>query len=126
MKLTGIELENAFNALQALQEEKFDIATGNTIAILSQEVAKQYRELYEKREAIIQEYADKDENGQVILSNKNIAHIPPETTEEAQEKLDEIYNETYTIEAKYLQVDKLGDIKLTLKQITGLKPLLDQ
>ena len=126
MKLTGIELENAFNALKTLQEEKFDIATGNTIAILSQEIAKLYKELYKKREAIIQEYADKDENGQVILSVNNTAHIPPEKTNEAQEKLNTIYDEIYTVEGKYLQIDKLGDIKLTLKQIQGLKPLLDQ
>ena len=125
MKLTGTEVENVFMALQSLQDEKFDIITGSTIADLITKMQTAYVEINQKREEVIHQYADKDENDKVILDDKQRAHIKTDFVEEAQNKLNEIYEKIYEIDAKYLSTEKLKNTTLTLKQITNLKPILD-
>lgn len=126
MKLTGSEIENVFEGLQALQDYKFDISTGCIIADLMKEIRPKYIEIITGKDNIIKEYGDKNEEGKVILDDENKAHIAPEFTEEVQKKLSDLYDKVYSIDCKYLQVEKLDKVELPLKQITNLMPILDK
>lgn len=125
MKLTGAEIENVFEALQNLNDTKFNISTGYKIANLLKEIQPKYIEIVNGREELIQKYGDRNEQGEIILEN-NQAHISSEFSEEAQNKLNEIYNKIYDIEGKYIQIDELEETKLSLKQISKLMPILEK
>jgi hypothetical protein len=126
MKLSGSEIENIFETLQSLKDVKFDIQTGYDVANLIKEMQPKYRDILNKKDVLIKQYGDKDEEGKIKLDAENKAHIAPEFANEVQKQLNEIYDEIYNLDSKYLQTSKLEGIELTLKQITNLMPILDK
>lgn len=125
MKLTGIEIENVFEGLQTLQNYKFDINTGCSIAKLINQLQPKYLILMNKKDEMIKKYGKKDDKGKVILNEKNMAQIQTEYIEIVQEELKKVYEAVYDIDARYLKMEDLKGTELPLKQISNLLPILE-
>ena len=74
---------------------------------------------------ILQDYGEKDENGQ-LMSNGEGIKIKPELMEKAQKEIDEL-NELEIVDPKItLDLDELEDLKLTPYDMAAIAPFLDK
>lgn len=120
--LTNNEIYNYATSLQenfSNNEIKFPIKVNfylqknlNTLMELAQEIEQQ-------RIEIIQEYGVKNEETQKI-------EVPAEKTQEATEKMNELFNLTQEVQIYKVNLDAFGDISLTPGQMQALLFMIDE
>ena len=120
--LTNNEIYNYATSLQenfSNNETKFPIRVNfylqknlNTLMGLAQEIEKQ-------RIEIIQEYGVKNEETQKI-------EVPAEKTQEATEKMNELFNLTQEVQIYKVNLNAFGDISLTPGQMQALLFMIDE
>lgn len=120
--LTNNEIYNYATFLQenfSNNETKFPIKVNfylqknlNTLIELAQEIEKQ-------RIEIIQEYGVKNEETQKI-------EVPVEKTQEATEKMNELFDLTQEVQIYKVKLDTFGDISLTPGQMQALLFMIDE
>ena len=120
--LTNNEIYNYVTSLQenfSDNETKFPIKVNfylqknlNTLMELAQEIERQ-------RIEIIQEYGVKNEETRKI-------EVPAEKTQEATEKVNELFNLTQEVQIYKVNLDAFGDISLTPGQMQALLFMIDE
>ena len=120
--LTNNEIYNYATFLQenfSNNEIKFPIKVNfylqknlNTLIGLAQEIEKQ-------RIEIIQEYGVKNKETQKI-------EVPAEKTQEATEKMNELFDLTQEVQIYKVKLDAFGDISLTPGQMQALLFMIDE
>ena len=120
--LTNNEIYNYATSLQenfSSNETKFPIKVNfylqknlNTLIELAQEIEKQ-------RIEIIQEYGVENKETQKI-------EVPAEKTQEATEKMNELFNLTQEVQIYKVNLDAFGDISLTPGQMQALLFMIDE
>ena len=122
MTLTNNEIYNYATFLQenfSNNEIKFPIKVNfylqknlNTLIELAQEIEKQ-------RIEIIQEYGVENKETQKI-------EVPAEKTQEATEKMNELFDLTQEVQIYKVKLDAFGDISLTPGQMQALLFMIDE
>lgn len=120
----GIELQGL---LLRLKDEKIPIRTAykfNKLIPILEEELKFYNTEFAK---IINQYAQKDENGNPILSeDKTSIQIVRDKTEECQEKINELSNIEFEIDKIFFTIEELDNIKLTILEMRILMPFIKE
>lgn len=91
------------------------------IKLLSEEL-----ELFEKnRMNIIKKYCAKDDGGKPLLKENNYT-IPNESLQEFNEQINELLEETATIDFKTLNIEKLDSLGLTPLELGTIEFLIEE
>ena len=118
--MKAIEIINVYEALTKMAEKEMDLKTACIIAenIKTLSIYKEKSE--EKRDKIILEYAEKDDDGNPIITENNnvkISNMP-----ECNGKIVELLNTDLDVEIKKIPKSSLENLSLSPKDIL---PLLD-
>ena len=106
------EIINAFPFLNKISNNSFVGKDAFKIARLVREITKEY-ELFEKsRKEIIEQYAERDSENNIIIEDNNVK-IPLHLRDECNTKLEELLNERVDVNIEKLSFEILNNIEFT-------------
>ena len=106
------EIINAFPFLNKISSNSFVGKDAFKIGRLVREITKEY-ELFEKsRKEIIEQYAERDSENNIIIEDNNVK-IPLHLRDECNSKLEELLNERVDVNIEKLSFDILNNIEFT-------------
>lgn len=93
---------------------------------LADDLTKENEIIEKQRRLILEKYADKDENGQLIVENGNVNFKEKENLQAAQKELDELANLEVDIKDREITEEELinANLEITLNQLVILKNFL--
>lgn len=120
----GIELQGL---ITRLRNEKVPIKIAykfnKLITILEKELSFYNEELAK----IIDQYAQKDKDGNLILSDdKTSIQIIKDKIDECQQKMEELSSIEFEVKGVSFKIDELKDINLTILEMRSLMPLIEE
>lgn len=129
MKLTINEVIDAVRSYNKINKEKFNLKTSYKLARLFDTLQKE-SERYETltRDAIIK-YSKKDENGEPIVNKSEqgeSVEIEPVNQIKLVQEMEELNNSEIEIEDCYFTFDDFGDLSISIDEIKGLLPFIQE
>ena len=129
MILTINEVIAAVGSYNKLNKEKFNLKTSYKLARLFDSLQKE-AERYESltRDAIIK-YSKKDENGEPIINKSEqgeSVEIEPVDQIKLIKEMEELNNSEIEIEDCYFTFDDFGDLSISIDEIKGLLPFIQE
>lgn len=129
MILTINEVITAVGSYNKLNKEKFNLKTSYKLARLFDTLQKE-SERYETltREAIIK-YSKKDENGEPIVNKSEqgeSVEIEPINQIKLVQEMEELNNSEIEIDDYYFTFDDFGDLSVSIDEIKGLLPFIQE
>lgn len=120
----GIELQGL---LFRIKDEKIPIKTAYKFNKLISILEKELKFYNEELAKIIEQYAEKDENGNPVISeDKTSIQIRKDKINECQEKTEELGNIQFEIEKIFFTIEELNNIKLTILEMRNLMPFIKE
>lgn len=119
--LRGSEVQANVNSIESIlnlkdesQKRQFPIKFSTALFRTYGNLIEIQAEIEQRRFDLLDEYAEKDEDGQIQTQKGSAnAKFPDEESEkEFQEKLNEIYNEEFEVEGTLVEIDYLDDVEL--------------
>lgn len=108
-----------------LKNEKLPITVSYKLAKISKKIKEDLEFYTNKLQEILKEYAEFDENGQIIYIDNNFIKIKDGKIEECQEKINELENLIIEIDYSPLSIDDLGNIEMSADTLEKLLPILE-
>ena len=129
MKLTVNEVIAAVGSYNKINQEKFNLKTSYKLARLFDTLQKE-SERYETltRDAIIK-YSKKDENGEPIINKGEqgeSVEIEPVNQIKLVQEMEELNNSEIEIDDCYFTFDDFGDLSISIDEIKGLLPFIQE
>ena len=129
MKITINEIIAAVGSYNKLNKEKFNLKTSYKLARLFDTLQKE-SERYETltREAIIK-YSKKDKNGEPIINKSEqgeSVEIEPINQSKLIQEMEELNNSEIEIDDYYFTFDDFGDLSISIDEIKGLLPFIQE
>lgn len=129
MKLTINEVIAAVSSYNKINKEKFNLKTSYKLARLF-DILQKESERYETltRDAIIK-YSKKDENGEPIINKSEqgeSVEIEPINQIKLVQEMEELNNSEIEIEDYYFTFDDFGDLSISIDEIKGLLPFIQE
>ena len=79
------------------------------------------------RQEILERYAKRDENGQVIIDQQNgMVTVEPEKVMETNKELDKLFSRDIELKCDKIKIDDIKDLDLTVGQLEALIPLVEE
>jgi len=120
--LRGSEVQANVNSIESIlslkenesQKRQFPIKFSTALFRTYGNLIEIQAEIEQRRFDLLDEYAEKDEDGRIKTQKGSAnAEFPDEESEkEFQEKLNEIYNEEFEVEGTLVEIDYLDDVEL--------------
>ena len=129
MKVKSAIIANGLQTIIELAEKPMPVRLAAKLLRLVEDLQKENEIIEKQRRLIIEKYADKDEKGEVIISNEgNVSFKENKTAEEAQNELNELANlEVEIIDRKITEEELINsNIQLTLGQLSVLKNFINE
>jgi hypothetical protein len=119
------ELDTILMSLKSFINKEIPIKTTYTLSKLLRNLESEYKILIERRNDFINKYAERDDKGKIVLSDYNESgdkqvKIKEGLTEECYKKLDELYSIEVEIDFEPINIELLGDINISLKDLLVL------
>ena len=129
MKLTVNEVIAAVGSYNKINKEKFNLKTSYKLARLFDTLQKE-SERYETltRDAIIK-YSKKDENGEPVINKGEqgeSVEIEPVNQIKLVQEMEELNNSEIEIDDCYFTFDDFGDLSISIDEIKGLLPFIQE
>lgn len=118
MELKGIEILGIFNALEKLSEKELDLSTSCDIARNIKELSVAKDVIENKRNKIVLEYAEKDNDGNVAQMEDGSIKIADMNT--FSKKISELLESHTEVNLIKISMDSLSDVKISPKDIFPL------
>lgn len=118
------QIVNVIPVLNKLAEGKFLGRKAFVIARLVREINKESETFELTRIELIKKYAEKDEKGELIVTDDGNVHISTENLANCNEELLKLQNTEIEINAEKIPVDWLEEITLTLTEASILEPFV--
>jgi hypothetical protein len=116
IQISFSDIENIINSLTVLTKEKLLIKTAYKLVKLLKQVEEEYKIFTEQRTKIINEYAEKDEQGNIIFDkDTNSIPIKKEFVNRCEIELKELYQITCDIDFSPILIDDLGEVKVSME-----------
>ena len=124
--MKALKILNIYESLTTLADKDLDLNTAFTIAKNIQSLTVPKRIIEEKRDKLIQTYAEKDKDGKIRQNKDNTIIFSESNAKECDKKLTALFNEDINIELAKIQKSALADIKISPKLILGLMDILEE
>ena len=97
------------------------------VACIAREVRENYSMINVMRQEILERYAKRDENGQVIIDQQNgMVTVEPEKVMETNKELDKLFSRDIELKCDKIKIDDIKDLDLTVGQLEALIPLVEE
>lgn len=126
--MISVKMSDVFNASDALTELGKCSLSGKSafaVARLIREIDNEMKTFETIRMDIIRKYADKDENGELILEEGNI-HLSEENVTACNNELMDSLTQIIELNANPLKYEWLEKIELTVPQAMALEPFMEE
>lgn len=123
-----ITLNDILNSVQIFREisvKPLPIKTAFRVARLIRELDKENTTFETSRRAIIEKYADRNENGEMKQTEEGNIIIQQENIIECNNELNDLLNTEIEINADKLNIDDMGDIELTPAQAYNIEAFIE-
>ena len=121
------ELENLNNTIQVLLPMQLKMPFAYKVACIAREVRENYSMINVMRQEILERYAKRDENGQVIIDQQNgMVTVEPEKVMETNKELDKLFSRDIELKCDKIKIDDIKDLDLTVGQLEALIPLVEE
>lgn len=127
MNIKARELENLNNTIQVLLPMQLKMPFAYKVACIAREVRENYSMINVMRQEILERYAKRDENGQVIIDQQNgMVTVEPEKVMETNKELDKLFSRDIELKCDKIKIDDIKDLDLTVGQLEALIPLVEE
>ena len=127
MNIKARELENLNNTIQVLLPMQLKMPFAYKVACIAREVRENYSIINVMRQEILERYAKRDENGQVIIDQQNgMVTVEPEKVMETNKELDKLFSRDIELKCDKIKIDDIKDLDLTVGQLEALIPLVEE
>lgn len=126
IKLKLNELLNATDALQTLSKKSLQARPAFQVVRLLKAADKEIQEFNEIRVKVVNQYGDKDENGELITDENGNCHIAPEHINEFNKELNDLLNTEIEINANMLSLGDLEELEFTPSDLALLEPFIEE
>lgn len=125
MKVKSGIIANGLQIIVDFAEKPMPVSLAAKFLRLVNDLTKENEIIEKQRRLIIEKYADKDENGQLIINNGNVT-FKENNIQDAQAELDELANLEVEIIDRNITEDELvkANLELTLTQLVTLQNFL--
>ena len=125
IKITMNEILSVVPVLQELSNKQFKGATTFKIARLIRELDKEMALFNEARQKLGDKYGQRDENGELIISEEGIIKLQEDKIQDCNEELVTLLETEIEINADKIKVDAFDDIDISPAQVMILESLVD-
>lgn len=111
-----LKMKELFGKDQAFEEINKLVLPGKVafaIARIQRAVNQELETFYASRMETVKRYADKDENGEVIVNDNGNIHISDEYVQAVNKELEEVLMEEVELNANFLNPDWFADVEMT-------------
>lgn len=123
MKLKALDILTKFEAFNKLAEKEIDLSSACVIAKNIKELAIYKDEIDKKRDKVIVDYAEKDDNGEVVKTEDGGIKIADVLA--FNNDIQAILETEIEVEIAKLNKDRLSEIKISAKDILPLTDILE-
>lgn len=116
------KLESLYRLLQDKGELHFSISTQYKLLKIKS-VLKNEIEIYNEQITSLEEFFEKDDNGNLIQNSEGFK-IKKECLKECQAKINELNNSQISLPDIYFSIDELEPLSLTLNELELLQPFI--
>ena len=117
-------LEPLLAIIGKVKSMNFNINTQYKMLKLNKVAREEYLIMYQQRQFIFDNYAERNENGDFILKEDGAIKIKEDCLEECAQKIKEINERQITFPDIYFSLDELEPLGLTLEELFVLEPLI--
>ena len=127
MKVKSAIIANGLQTITTVAEKPMPVSLATKLLRLAQDLAKENYIIEKQRRLIIEKYADKDEQGQLIVNNGNVSFNKDNAAKEAQDELNELANLEVDIVDRGITEEDLvnANLQLTMSQFAVLKNFIE-
>lgn len=128
MKVKAALISNGLQTIIELAEKPMPVALAAKMLRLAEDLQNENNIIEKQRRLIIEKYADKDEEGKLIINQGNVSFKNNETTQQAQAELDELANLEVEITDRQITEDEFikTNLQITMNQFAILKNFIEE
>lgn len=128
MKVKSAIIVNGLQTILSLTEKPMPVSLAAKILRLANDLNKENELIEKQRRLILEKYADKDDNGQLIINNGNVSFKENNNLQAAQNELNELANLEVEITDRNITEDELikANLELTLNQLAALQNFIQE
>lgn len=128
MKVKSAIIANGLQTITTFAEKPMPVSLAAKLLRLVEDLAKENELIEKQRRLIIEKYADKDDQGQLIINNGNVSFNKDNAAKEAQDELNELANLEVDIVDRGITEEDLvnANLQLTMSQLAILKNFIEE
>lgn len=111
-------------ALKALMTKPLKARTAFAVARIAREVEKEYNLFNQSRTELIQKYGEKDENGELKVTEEGNYTVSKDNIAEFNTSFQELLDTEIEINAEPVSMDDLGDVDFTPNEVLNLEAFI--
>lgn len=128
MKVKAALISNGLQTIIELAERPMPVSLAAKMLRLADDLQKENEIIEKQRRLIIEKYADKDEEGKLIINQGNVSFKNNQTTQQAQAELDELANLDIEITDREITEEELSNanLQITMSQFAALRCFIQE
>ncbi len=126
MKIKLFELSNILNSLNNISEISIPISLSYRLSKLCKKLIEEMKQYQESKNKLIKEYAEKDENDNIIINKKDdTINIKKDKLDMFQKEMEELNNIELEIDFKPIRIEEFGDINISPKDLMNIEMFIE-
>lgn len=126
MKLTYSQALSFKRFAKTIEQHKFPLRTAFRISVIRRGVETNLAFYFEELQKLLSEYAIKDANGNFETDEQGNYKIVPDKIPECNEKITDLLNFEFEIEASKLALEDLESLELSVDEIASIYPFIEE
>lgn len=123
-----VTLENIINSaesLRALAQKELKGKTAYRVSRMLRELDKEYSLFNETRAELIKKYGEKDENGELVVSENGDYTLQQEHVEDFYKEVNDLLKNEVELTVDKIDIDDLDNITFTPNEMLMLEPFIN-
>lgn len=126
MKITYSQALSFKRFAQTIEQHKFPLRTAFRISVIRRGVEENLNFYFEELSKLLDEYAIKDENGKFEVDEHGNYKVVPDKIPECNEKITNLLNFEFEIDAPKLELDDLESLELSVEELSSIYPFIEE
>ena len=119
------EIIDGIETMKSLMNEPLPSRVAFQVAKLAQNMATEYKCFEDTRLKLIQEYGEKDENGELLIDSNNQYKISSNRVQEFSKEIEDLMSSNVELVNSQINIDDLN-CDLTPNEMINLMPFLEE
>lgn len=126
IKIILNDVVNATGTFNKIMQQSFKGSLAFKIARLARELDKEMQTFNEERQKIIQKYAKKDENGELITDENGNVTFDTDKVQEVNEEFNSLLGTELEVNADKLPMECMDSFELTPQEMLGIEMFFEE